>query len=1064
MKRIPLFILLALILAATLTATLAVAQPNSSALKAAPGRVMITVNSGVKMALDKSQGTPKVGVPALDAMATKHSVLRMEQLYAGMTNNLAKADQDILSRVWLVEFSPTKSLTNIKADYESLTEVEEVHLDHYMYTDDAYLPNDPQLNSNQWYLRNPNLAGPDVRAVGAWNQTVGDTNIVIAVLDSGVDWHHPDLGGTHPDKVNGAIWTNWAEYYGTPGQDDDNNGKVDDIRGYDFVNAAPSQVYPGEDYGPPDNDPMDHGGHGTHVAGAAAAITNNGVGIAGTAAGCKIMPVRVMYTNTEGRGVGIQSYTSQGMVYAANNGANIVNLSLGPSTSYLTNATTACLNAGVLILESAGNDNVEQDNELYVPDYLHTRSGVLAVAATAQNDGKADFSNYGTWVEISAPGVAIYSTYFNHFTGESTYTSLQGTSMSCPIAAGSAALLWSAHPDYTYQQISALLMDSSYDIDTINSQYAGKLGAGRIDLLKALGDNEQRYPEEFPTIFDALNSAGDGDIVAIEGGITINAPITVLGREVQVLGGYSSDYTSRDPINNPTILQGALNNSVLKFYGDVENTTVVDGFVIQGGGGLNFSGIPYTGTYGGGVQLQNVSPTLRNLEITDNTVGGTSTLGLGGGIMMNGSHAILENIHVHGNTGIYGAGIFINNSSPTLTNCVIENNALITDNQSSSPLGGGVHLVNSTVSMTDCSVDGHTDCFEGGGIYSSDASTLTMVGGSVSNNSAAGNGGGLYFSGGSLNLLRVAINDNSNLPTSTFMNGGGLYATAATVSMDSLVVSGNTANAGGGAIFNVCDMVEVSNSSIIGNFGQFFGGGMYFQNTTNAVVAQNTIIENSSPLSGGGGLYVQGPSTPDISNNIIAYNTGGTTFANGVAVGAAPELLHCNDVFSNVGTNYSGVDDPTGSDGNISVDPQFCDMEAGDFNVGSLSPCAPENSGGCGLIGALGDGCDGGLSPVDDPVGGVPVAFHVEQNFPNPFNPSTTIRFALPSAAHTQVVIFDVAGRKVKTLVDDMLSAQNHEATWTGRDDAGRSVSAGVYFYRVASGNHLSVGRMALIK
>jgi len=661
-KKIQFSILLAMMLAAALAG----AQSNALTKNEVPGRVIITVTSGTKIALDKSQATPAVGVASIDALAQKHSVLRMEQLYAGMTANLDPKDQEILARVWLVEFPAGKSLHQVKNDYSTLAEVEEVQLDHYLYADDAYLPNDPDLGNSQWYLRNTNIGGADLRAVGAWNQALGDTNIVIAVLDSGVDWHHPDLGGSHPDKVNGAIWTNWAEYYGTAGVDDDGNGKIDDVRGYDFVNASSSQVYPGEDYGPPDNDPMDHGGHGTHVAGCAAAITNNGIGIAGTAAGCKILPVRIMYSNTEGNGVGLQSYTSQGMIYAANTGANIINLSLGPTTSFLTNATNACLNAGILILESAGNDNVEADAELYVPDFLHNRSGVLAVAATNNSDGKASFSNYGNWVEISAPGVSIYSTYYNHFTSESTYTSLQGTSMSCPIAAGAAALLWSANPGFTYQQISQLMMNSADDIDAANAGYIGKLGAGRINLLRALGDNEHRYPEEFPTLFDAMNSASDGDRVAIEGGISVTGPITVLGREVEILGGYSSDFTSRDPIGNPTVVQGALNDAVLKFYGSVENTTVVDGFCLQGGGGLNFAGIPYTGQYGGGIQLQNVSPTLRNLEVTGNSVGNASTLGLGGGIMMNNSHAVLENVHVHDNTGIFGAGIFMYNSTPTM--------------------------------------------------------------------------------------------------------------------------------------------------------------------------------------------------------------------------------------------------------------------------------------------------------------------------------------------------------------------------------------------------------------
>jgi len=200
-----------------------------------------------------------------------------------------------------------------------------------------------------------------------------------------------------------------------------------------------------------------------------------------------------------------------------------------------------------------------------------------------------------------------------------------------------------------------------------------------------------------------------------------------------------------------------------------------------------------------------------------------------------------------------------------------------------------------------------------------------------------------------------------------------------------------------------------------------------------------------------------------MTNNIIAFNTGATSYANGVSVPAAPASFGCNDVFDNVGANYSGMTDPTGTNGNISADPMFCDSVAGDYGISEDSPCSIANSGGCGLIGALDVDC-GDTSPAPDSEGLIPVAFRVEQNFPNPFNPSTTIRFALPSAAHTQVVIFDLAGRRVKTLVDGMLSAQVHEAIWTGEDDAGRDVSTGVYFYRVSSGDELAVGRMALIK
>ena len=152
--------------------------------------------------------------------------------------------------------------------------------------------------------------------------------------------------------------------------------------------------------------------------------------------------------------------------------------------------------------------------------------------------------------------------------------------------------------------------------------------------------------------------------------------------------------------------------------------------------------------------------------------------------------------------------------------------------------------------------------------------------------------------------------------------------------------------------------------------------------------------------------------------------------------------------------------DPTGTAGNIALDPLFC---AGDnFNLGAASPCLPAGSGGCGLIGALGGSC--GASPVPGDDGAVPTAFRVDQDFPNPFNPSTTIRFALPEGGQTVVSIFDIKGRRVRTLVNDVLPAQVHEVTWTGRDEDERQVAAGVYFYMVTSGTHRAVGRMALVK
>jgi predicted outer membrane repeat protein len=371
-----------------------------------------------------------------------------------------------------------------------------------------------------------------------------------------------------------------------------------------------------------------------------------------------------------------------------------------------------------------------------------------------------------------------------------------------------------------------------------------------------------------------------------------------------------------------------------------------------------------------------------------------------------------------------------------------------------------MHVVASSVTMNNCTVDGHIDCELGGGLYISDESVMNINGGVISANTAKTNGGGLYMTGGSLNLHGTEISDNGKLATSTFMNGGGLFVTAASVAVDSTLFSGNTGDLGGGALYDACTDVAISNSIVHGNTASYFGGGQVFQNVVSGSFTGNTVVENSGTLSGASGLHVIG-AAPEISNNIIAFNTGGSAFANGVNVPSEPAVFTCNDVYSN-GVDFGGMADPTGTNGNISADPLFCDLAAGKFGVSDSSPCAPENSGGCELIGALAAGC--GESAVPGESGGIPVAFHVDQNYPNPFNPATKIRFALPAEGLTEVVIYNVAGQRVKTLVKEVLPAQVHEVVWTGRDDAERAVAAGVYFYRVTSGGNTSVGRMALVK
>lgn len=273
------------------------------------------------------------------------------------------------------------------------------------------------LGGNKWNLDQINA--PEVWARGYTGQ-----NVVVAVVDTGVDYTHPDLDGN--------IWVNTREIAGN-GIDDDRNGFIDDIRGWDFVQR--------------DNTPTDPNGHGTHVAGTIAA-ENNSFGATGVAYNARIMPVRVLDTNGSGSSANIAA----GIRYAANNGADVINLSLGGGfSSDIQSAVQYATQLGSVVVMASGNESQSQPS---YPARLATQYGI-AVGAVDINKKVAGFSNDAGTTPLSyvvAPGVNIYST-----TPNNTYSNYSGTSMATPHVAGVAALILSAKPDLTPAQVTSLL-------------------------------------------------------------------------------------------------------------------------------------------------------------------------------------------------------------------------------------------------------------------------------------------------------------------------------------------------------------------------------------------------------------------------------------------------------------------------------------------------------------------------------------------------------------------------------------------------------------------------------
>lgn len=362
---------------------------------------------------------------------------------------------------------------------------------YYLY-ESLFQPNDPK------YLDGTLQHLPLIKAESAWDINQGSKDIIIAIIDTGVDWNHPDLASN--------IWINTKEIPNN-GIDDDGNGFIDDVRGWDFGGLD----------GTPDNNPKeDKADHGTLVAGLAAAVTNNGIGVASIGFNSTIMAVKTSQNNIRSDiGTALIAYGYQGIIYAAENGANVINCSWG-GFGYSIAAQSIidyAISKGALVVAAAGNDN--SANSFYPASY----KGVLSVAATNYVDQRASFSNYGYNIDVTAPGVNIYSTWQD----DPFYKSTSGTSLSSPIAAGLAALVVNQFPNYHPLQVAEQIRVNSDKIDFKNPGFENLLGYGRINAYQSLINQNSKSVrlKDFKFI-----EIGDGDGI-FESGETVNLQIQI---------------------------------------------------------------------------------------------------------------------------------------------------------------------------------------------------------------------------------------------------------------------------------------------------------------------------------------------------------------------------------------------------------------------------------------------------------------------------------------------------------------------------------------------------------
>lgn len=342
----------------------------------------------------------------------------------------------------------------------------------------------------------------------------------------------------------------------------------------------------------------------------------------------------------------------------------------------------------------------------------------------------------------------------------------------------------------------------------------------------------------------------------------------------------------------------------------------------------------------------------------------------------------------------------------------------------------------------------------------------------------AADGGGMSCRGGALRLERCAFTGNH-----AQHDGGGLYVNGAAVVLQDCVFLGNDATASGGAVKLYLTSGEYrgcrfeANSALDGgafhirfsaplfshctfynNTCHFFGGALFCELSASPTLAHCTFAGNQGGV--GAAIDATHDCTVPLTDSIVAYSGRSPALhCEPNAGNPAAIVVSCSDLYGNARGNASGtMDDPVGVDGTIDAEPAFCDFGSGDLHLAGDSPCLPAHND-CGtLMGAYGRGC-----PITAAAGPV-AAGVVLRASPNPFNPSTTINFSLPVAGRATLAVFDVAGRRVSTLVDGVVAAGASSCVWEGRDDGGRDVPSGVYQVRLTAAGTVQREQVTLVR
>jgi subtilisin family serine protease len=508
----------------------------------------------------------KIGITSINNLNKKYEAISInkpfkpQKLVAGTfkRSDGKKIEVPDLAKWYKIKLSKVEDLQSVIKEYQKDPNVEyvEPNIKATLFSP----PNDP-LFQNQWDLNNVGQGyfgvikvpgtdppqyqqitkygtpGSDIHLSEALDQLTGsEQEIIVAVIDSGVDYTHPDIANN--------IWTNSKEIPGN-GKDDDGNGYIDDIHGWDFSDD--------------DNDPMDNIGHGTHCAGTIAATISNSLGISGINPKAKIMPLKVFDRS-------IEDVSAEAIRYAVDNGARVLSNSWGYGYGMKSEIIQVAINYAyakdAVVVFAAGNDGCE------CPSYPGAGDNVVAVSATDSSDKYISFSTYGPWIDVAAPGVEIlslkYGDYYGPYHGSGIhvvadkYYIMSGTSMAAPHVAGLASLILSKHPEFTNDQVVQVIRKSADDIESPGWDIYS--GYGRINAAKALQINSVCVAKIIePHTYDSMSRETSLNIKIFANGTNFRNYVLEYGKG-ETPSTWTTLTTSSSPITDGYAAKLNLNN------------------------------------------------------------------------------------------------------------------------------------------------------------------------------------------------------------------------------------------------------------------------------------------------------------------------------------------------------------------------------------------------------------------------------------------------------------------------------------------------------------------------